>query len=282
VRSTLPGAQRRSTDVNVEARSGFVSYLGWMRDADTRRPGDDGDRSAEGRDDRAHARDRASEARDDRAHARDERAEAREQLRGAIDTDTVSDRAGALGDREEAASDRADAANDREASSADRGVSAQERIAASIDELTGAHRREVGMIELEREIARATRTKQALVLAFMDVNCLKATNDSLGHSVGDQRLRQTVALTRAHLRAYDLIIRIGGDEFVCALPEVTLEEASERFSLVNADLAAGQHGSVTVGLAELQPDDALEDLIARADQDMYTERQQSPRHGGRL
>ncbi len=149
-----------------------------------------------------------------------------------------------------------------------------------IDELTGAHRREAGIVELEREVARATRTKQPFVLAFVDVDKLKATNGTLGHAVGDQRLRQTVALTRAHLRSYDLIIRIGGDEFLCALLDVTMDQASERFSLVNADLAAAQQGSTTVGLAELQPDDAVKDLIERADEAMYTERRQTPRDRG--
>jgi diguanylate cyclase (GGDEF)-like protein len=162
----------------------------------------------------------------------------------------------------------------------DRGLSAQERVSLSIDELTGAHRREAGLVELGREVARAMRTKQPLVLAFVDVDELKATNDSLGHAAGDQRLRQTVALTRARLRSYDLIIRFGGDEFLCVLPEVTMKQASERFSLVNADLAAAQQRSVTVGLAELQPDDAPEDLIARADETMYAERRQTPRDSG--
>jgi diguanylate cyclase (GGDEF)-like protein len=254
-----------------------------MRDADARQPvdpGQDRDRSAEDRDDRAEAHDRVSEERDERADARDERAEARERVEGVVDADAVSDRAGALRDRQGGASDRTQAADDREAASVDRGLSAQERVSLSIDELTGAHRREAGLVELGREVARAMRTKQPLVLAFVDVDELKATNDSLGHAAGDQRLRQTVALTRARLRSYDLIIRFGGDEFLCVLPEVTMKQASERFSLVNADLAAAQQRSVTVGLAELQPDDAPEDLIARADETMYAERRQTPRDSG--
>jgi diguanylate cyclase (GGDEF)-like protein len=254
-----------------------------MKDTDAREPADPGqdrDRTAEDRDDRAQAHDRASEERDDRADARDERAEARERAQGVVDADVVSDRAGALRDRQGGASDRTQAADDRDAASVDRILSAQERLALSIDELTGAHRREAGMVELEREVDRATRTEQPFVLAFVDIDELKATNDSLGHPAGDQRLRQTVALTRARLRSYDLIIRFGGDEFLCALPELTMEEASERFSLVNADLAAAQQGSVTVGLAELQPGDAPQDLIARADESMYAQRRHTPRDSG--
>ena len=71
-----------------------------------------------------------------------------------------------------------------------------------------------------------------------------------------------------------MIIRLGGDEFLCALPDVTMAEAAERFSLVNSDLEATHQASVTVGFTELEADDALEDLIARADEAMYRERQQ--------
>ena len=214
-----------------------------MTDARDRRPADPGrdrDRSAEDRDARAREHDKASEARDDRADARDGRAEARERGEGIVDADTVSDRAGALRDRQGGASDRSQAADDREAASVDRGLGARERVALSIDELTGAHRREAGIVELEREVDRATRTKQSFVLAFVDVDELKATNDSLGHAAGDQRLRQTVELARGHLRSYDLIIRFGGDEFVCALPDLTIKEAVKRSCLINVALAAAR------------------------------------------
>jgi len=97
---------------------------------------------------------------------------------------------------------------------------------------------------------------------------------SLGHAAGDQLLSETAHSIRAHLRSYDLIIRYGGDEFLCALVGVTREEAAERFSLMNADLTATRQASVTVGLAELEAEDALEDLVARADEAMYRERQQ--------
>jgi diguanylate cyclase (GGDEF)-like protein len=254
-----------------------------MTDPRDRRPADPGrdrDRSAEDRDARAREHDKASEARDDRADARDGRAEARERADGSVDADTVSDRASALRDRQGGASDRTQAADDRAAASVDRELGARERVALSIDELTGAHRREAGIVELEREVDRARRTKQPFVLAFVDVDELKVTNDSLGHAAGDQRLRQTVGLTRGHLRSYDLIIRYGGDEFLCALPDLTMEEAVKRFSLIHVALAAANQGSVTIGLAELQPDDDVADLIARADVTMYAERRQTPRDSG--
>ncbi|MFN2471168.1 MAG: diguanylate cyclase domain-containing protein [Gaiellaceae bacterium] len=243
--------------------------------------GEDRDRTAEDRDETAAAHDQASEARDQRAEARDDRAEARELAAEGVDTGAAADRAGALRDRRGGASDRTQAADDREAASADRLLSARERAVSSIDELTGAHRRDSGLVELKREIARAKRTKQPLALAFVDVVGLKGTNDSLGHAAGDQLLRATADSIRAHLRSYDLIVRFGGDEFLCALLDVTMAEAAKRFSLVNADLAATHQASVTVGLTELAADDALEDLIARADEAMYRERRQPQSAGAR-
>ncbi|MEA2233016.1 MAG: hypothetical protein QOD83_2832 [Solirubrobacteraceae bacterium] len=237
--------------------------------------GSDRDRTAEERDQRADAHDQESDARDDRADARDERAEAREHTGGAVDPGAVADRLGALRDRRGGASDRIQAAEDRHAACADRALSAQERAASSIDKLTRAYRREAGLVELAREVDRARRTQQPFTLAFVDVDNLKATNDALGHGAGDQLLRHVTDAIRAHLRSYDLIIRYGGDEFVCALPDVTMAVAATRFCLVNTDLSELDRASVSVGLAQLQPDDAAEDLIARADQAMYRHRRQA-------
>lgn len=125
-------------------------------------------------------------------------------------------------------------------------------------------------MELEREVARAIREKHSLVLAFIDVDNLKGTNDSLGHSAGDRLLRRAADSIRASVRSYDLLIRYGGDEFLCALPDLTLSKAAERLSQANGELAAAeQEASVTVGLAELTAGDKLADLIARADEALY-------------
>ncbi len=240
--------------------------------------GDDRDRNAEDRDRDAEARDEASEARSERADARDERAEAREEGASELDVGAAADRAGALRDRRGGASDRTQAADDRDAAAADRALSARERAISSIDEPTGAYRRDSGTLELEREVARAKRTNQPLVLAFADVDGLKVTNDSLGHNAGDQRLRQTVKSIRTRLRSYDLIVRFGGDEFVCALQDITMSEAAaRRFEAVNADLAETEDGSITVGLADLRSEDSLGDLIARADEALYAQRERTQR-----
>jgi len=171
------------------------------------------------------------------------------------------------------ASDRAHAAGDREAASTDRAMSARERAAGAIDALTGARRRDAGMVELAREVDRTRRSRTSLVLVFIDVDGLKATNDALGHAAGDDLLRRVVLTVRSYTRPYDLIVRLGGDEFVCAFPGVSLVTATERFSLIHADLASSPPASISTGLAELTADDSLEDLMDRADAALRAERQ---------
>ena len=238
------------------------------------RTGDDRDRTAEDRDRTSDAHDQASEARDARAEARDRRAEARAAATAIFDAAAASDRAAAKRDRQGGAADRRHAENDREAASTDRNLSQRERAALLVDELTGARRRDAGLMELERDTTKAKRNGQSFVLAFIDVDSLKATNDSLGHSAGDQLLRTVVDTIRGHVRPYDLIVRYGGDEFLCGLLDVNTTEAAKRFARVNSDLQATRQVSVTAGLAVLSPQDSLDDLIARADDAMYQKRGQ--------
>jgi diguanylate cyclase (GGDEF)-like protein len=240
--------------------------------ADPQRGAQDADRTAEDRDRTADARDAVSEARDEQAEARDERAEQRELLTD-MEPGTPSDRGDAQRDRQGSAGDRDHANRDRQASSIDREMSARERHLFLVDGLTGARRRDAGLLELEREILRANRTRQTFVLVFVDVDGLKRINDAHGHTAGDELLAQIAATMRSHLRPYDLIVRYGGDEFLCGLMDLGLEQTSARFALVNAILTSEHHASVTAGVAELQPGDTLQNLIDRADAALYNERQ---------
>lgn len=238
-----------------------------------RTPGGDRDRTAEARDEIAAARDGMAEVRDARAKARDARAELREKTEGKR-TGAPGDRAGALRDRQHGDGDRRQAAGDRQAAATDRELSAKDRAAASLDGLTGAYRREAGMPLLVHDVLRAKRTQQPFTLAFVDVDGLKRVNDSLGHTAGDEVLRATTTAIRARLRPYDVIVRYGGDEFLCGLLDLDTAAAAERFELVKADLAAARQALVTIGLAELEADDGLEELIVRADEALYTGRAQ--------
>lgn len=150
---------------------------------------------------------------------------------------------------------------------------ATDRDNAPVDDVTGTYLRGPGFVELAREIARAKRTQQSLVVVFVDVDGLKAINDSQGHAAGDRILLAVADTLRAKLRPYDVIIRYGGDEFVCVLTGLNLADASERLVSVNTVLAdAYDHMSVTLGIAELQENESWQDLVGRADAALYRER----------
>lgn len=179
---------------------------------------------------------------------------------------TPEDRSGATAAREAAAIDR-------KAAAIDRAAAVEERAAASIDDLTGAYRRGPGHVELTREIARARRTGQPLALAFVDVDGLKAVNDSRGHAAGDQLLRDVAAEMLNQVRDYDVVVRHGGDEFLCALAGMGMGEAKAWMQRLHIALAAGPDGrTVSVGLALLENGDSLDSLMGRADRALYAER----------
>ena len=159
---------------------------------------------------------------------------------------------------------------------------ARMRADARLDELTGALRRGAGYAALNAEIDRARREGASLVLGFLDVDGLKVVNDNLGHLAGDELLTSVQAALRASLRSYDVVVRYGGDEFVYSLAGADLQAAAERFQTMRTLLEYGAPGrTVSAGFAELRPDDDLESLIRRADDDMLARRQAArglPRH----
>ncbi len=110
-------------------------------------------------------------------------------------------------------------------------------------------------------------------MTFIVVDGLKAVNDTKGHLAGDSLLIAVAESLRGCLRSYDLIMRFGGDEFVCALPNVNVKGVRQRFADVSATLATGPaRASITVGFAALRNQDSAEDLIRRADADLLAHR----------
>jgi diguanylate cyclase (GGDEF)-like protein len=196
----------------------------------------------------------------------------------------ADDRRRAARDRRLAARDRERAARDRDQARLDREQAAHDRELAGVDELTGARRRGVGLEEVGREIERAQRMNGRLVAAFVDVDDLKAVNDEHGHRAGDQLLRDVAAGLASRMRSYDLVVRVGGDEFLCALPDVTPTQARRRFEELVSELHDGPAlRSVSFGLSELRDGDSLQELIDRADRDLMADRSRrrtrTPRRG---
>jgi diguanylate cyclase (GGDEF)-like protein len=172
-------------------------------------------------------------------------------------------------DRRAAARDREQAAEERLGARADREMLAAELAMAETDELTGARTRTAGLADLDRELDRCRRTGSALVLAYVDVVGLKELNDTRGHGAGDELLRGVSGLFREHLRSYDLIVRIGGDEFLCAIPDMSEADVQERFSAIGSALAARPDArGIRTGFATLREQETAADLISRADAEL--------------
>ena len=241
-------------------------------------------RAAIDRDEAARRRDITALARDQAADARDRAAELKEA--SAVDGATPDPalaavrksaqalRAKAAADRARAAVDRARAASDRARAADDRRQARIDLRRAHLDDLTGAYTRGLGLLTLQHEVERAHRSRERFVLAFIAVDGLKQVNDRRGHAVGDGLLRTVAAELRSQLRSYDPIVRVGGDEFVCAFSNTAPEPAAARMERVRQALTeAGGEGSISFGLAELRSGESVEGLIARGDAELYRVKQ---------
>lgn len=153
----------------------------------------------------------------------------------------------------------------------------------NVDELTGVLTRRAGMAALEEAIARVRLTGDAeLALAFLDVDSLKAVNDTRGHARGDLMLVALADVVRQTLREQDIVFRYGGDEFVCAFPFADVDEAGTLMRAAWRTLDGLGWCSFSAGFAELRPGDDPSDLIARADECLYAGRRRTQRRDWRV
>ena len=177
----------------------------------------------------------------------------------------AANRARAAGYRKAAATDRAHAAEDRRQAALDRAAAASELSSQTTDHLTGALRRQVGLIAMQRELDRSALAEEPLVVALIDVDGLQAVNEGYGEAAGDELLRMVALCVAAELGSRDLIARYSGDEFVVSMAGQGRADARARFARIADDLARTADGAtITVGLAEREKTEALADVIERA------------------
>ncbi len=153
--------------------------------------------------------------------------------------------------------------------------SAELEVLATTDNLTGIANRTKLQHALTQEISRIRRyATESLCVVLIDVDRFKRINDLYGHLEGDRVLKQLARLLEENTRETDLAGRWGGEEFMLLLPLTPLEHAtrfSERLRKTIAETAFKVQDPITVslGVAQYQPDESLEHLFQRADEALY-------------
>jgi diguanylate cyclase (GGDEF)-like protein len=135
------------------------------------------------------------------------------------------------------------------------------------DPLTGLLNRRGWEDALAAEIARADRSHEPLAMLMLDLDGLKAFNDTAGHQAGDELLRATARLWESRLRPTDVLARYGGDEFVVLLPGCDEPSALQVARELLADMPPG--GSCSAGVAQWNGTETGPALAARADVALY-------------
>jgi len=142
-----------------------------------------------------------------------------------------------------------------------------------LDPLTGLFNRRFGETRLEEEIARAEGSGDSLLVMAMDFDRFKQTNDTLGHAAGDMALKEFSRRLQRAIRACDVPIRVGGDEFLVILPECPPDNLQTIISRMDSIefVLNGKRVPVlfSYGMAQYQVNDTAEAIIKRADQRLY-------------
>ncbi|MEZ4336311.1 MAG: sensor domain-containing diguanylate cyclase [Sandaracinaceae bacterium] len=148
---------------------------------------------------------------------------------------------------------------------------------AVTDDLTRAFNYRYHHTRLGEEVGRAKRYGDRFSLLLMDLDHFKNVNDAWGHQVGDDVLRGFVDRVKGEVRAPDVVIRRGGEEFVILMPSTGAEDARAVAERIRARVAAApietEAGAVpltvSIGVATWRPDESGADVEARADAALY-------------
>jgi len=155
------------------------------------------------------------------------------------------------------------------------------RRLAHHDPLTGIYNRAYGIELLERQIKISKRKKNCFLLGYIDMDNLKEINDRYGHEEGDRAINQLAHIFKSILREIDIIIRIGGDEFLIVFPEsLPKKTAVIKKRMYNAlarhNRSSGNSYKIgfSIGFSHYDHDkpESIDELIRIADQEMYREK----------
>jgi diguanylate cyclase (GGDEF)-like protein len=158
-----------------------------------------------------------------------------------------------------------------------RGLMCEDLFAqARRDMLTGLDNRRVFEERIGPLLENARRNNRSITVASMDLDHFKRVNDTLGHAAGDKVLRLVAATLRGMVRAGDLLVRMGGDEFILVLPETALGPArllAERLCAavdgLELNAADGSRLGISIGLVQWNPEMSKDEWLHRADEMLY-------------
>jgi diguanylate cyclase (GGDEF)-like protein len=157
---------------------------------------------------------------------------------------------------------------------------AQAQQLATTDGLTGAYNRRHFMVMATKQLEIARRNNRPMAALMVDIDQFKQVNDTYGHATGDEVIRTVATVLRRHIRDPDVFGRYGGEEFAVVYAEMHGDptELGERLrAAVEAVTVTGGGDAirvtVSIGVAELKPDDGLDLLLGRADEALYRAKQ---------
>ncbi len=147
---------------------------------------------------------------------------------------------------------------------------------ATLDPLTGLYNRRLAEQRLAGEVSRSQRYGHPLTVLMLDLNDFKQINDRHGHAAGDAVLRIFAERLNSVIRASDLAVRMGGDEFMVILPECLPQQVQTLLDRLSR-LEVEQHwGKIAVtfsaGWAGYRQGETPEQMLERADQMLYAEK----------
>lgn len=148
---------------------------------------------------------------------------------------------------------------------------------ADHDPLTGLLNRRRLESELAHQVTLSERYGHRACLVLLDLDDFKSTNDSLGHGVGDELLKNIAEILRSRVRRSDLVARLGGDEFALLLPQASREQARRVAEGIaqaireRIHITAGHELRTTAsfGVATIEARDVPDRVLLRADQALY-------------
>ena len=149
-------------------------------------------------------------------------------------------------------------------------------ILANYDDLTGALSRRAMVDVIKRAVSNGGKQS----LAYLDVDHFKAINDTYGHLVGDEILKEIASAIRSNIIGDDRLGRIGGEEFAVLFANKSLEDAESVCAAISQRVNEIKHPlldrkvTISIGIADLRQDEDLDSLLKRADDRLYAAKRQ--------